>query len=151
VKNRSGPWLLDVNLLLAWLWPTHAYHSEALKWLAQHRGQEWATCPFTENGFLRIVSNPAFSQDSPSVSEAQKILQEQLRPETGHRFWPADISCAGAGKKYLGFVCGHQQITDSYLLALAVRNKGCLVTRDRRINALAPPGSPAHSALLVLP
>lgn len=146
-----APWLLDVNMLLAWFWPKHVYHDEALTWAERHTQQGWATCPFTETGFLRIVTNPAFSPQAPSLIEAHALLQQHMLPERGHQFWPADLGCASTGFNYLRRVSGHQQITDAYLLALAIRNQGCLVTRDRRIRALAPEGSLGHTSLLILP
>jgi toxin-antitoxin system PIN domain toxin len=146
-----SPWLLDVNLLLAWLWPKHVYHFDALHWVGQHLHEGWATCPFTETGFLRIVSSPAFSPQAPGLAEALALLQVQMRPESGHEFWPADLDTASTESNYLKRASGHQQVTDAYLLALAVKNKGRLVTRDRRIQVLAPAGSPEHKSLLILP
>jgi toxin-antitoxin system PIN domain toxin len=146
-----GPWLLDVNMLLAWLWPKHAYHREALEWLKQNLHNGWASCPFTETGFLRIVSSPAFSPQAPALAEAHALLQQQMQPKLGHKFWPADVGSASTDPNYLARVSGHQQITDAYLLALAVKNKGCLVTRDRRMQTLAPAGSLERASLLILP
>ena len=147
----AAPWLLDVNILLAWLWPKHAFHQDALSWIEQNLERGWATCPFTETGFLRIVTNSAFSPLAPPVAEAHRLLRAQMRTELGHRFWPADISCGLAGSGYLRGVVGPQQITDAYLLALAIQNGGCLVTRDRRMRGLAPEGSSSYASLLVLP
>jgi toxin-antitoxin system PIN domain toxin len=151
METQLGPWLLDVNILLAWLWPKHPYHEDALHWLGQHLQQGWATCPFTETGFLRIVSSPAFSPQAPGLPEALSVLQFQMRPELGHEFWSADLGTASTEPTYLKLASGHQQVTDAYLLALAVKNRGCLVTRDRRMKALAPDGSPEQKSLLVLP
>jgi uncharacterized protein len=148
---KTGPWLLDVNILLAWLWPSHPYHADALAWLRVHLRQGWATCPFTETGFLRIVTNAAFSPQAPGLPEALKVLQLQTRPEMKHQFWPADLGTASNQPNYLALVSGHQQITDAYLVALAVKNRGCLVTRDRRMKALAPDGSSEQKSLLILP
>lgn len=146
-----GPWLLDTNMLLAWLWPKHEYHASALKWLEQNLKHGWATCPFTETGFLRIVSNKSFSEFAPNVTEAHQTLRRQMTPESGHRFWPADLTCASPDSGYLRRLTGHQQITDAYLLWLAVQNGGSLVTRDHRIKTLAPEGSQAFNSLLILP
>jgi uncharacterized protein len=146
-----GPWLLDVNILLAWLWPKHAFHRDALTWLGSNIGRGWATCPFTETGFLRIVSSRSFDPLAPSLAEAHQTLRRQMKPESGHQFWPADLSCALPTSGYLRRVTGHQQITDAYLLALAAQNGGILVTRDRRIRELAPEGSPEFASLLILP
>jgi uncharacterized protein len=145
-----GPWLLDVNVLLAWLWPRHEFHSSVLAWLRSHIDRGWASCPLTETGFLRIVSSPGFSLSAPTLAEAHRLLRRQMRPELGHRFWAADLPCGDPACAYLQRVAGHQQITDSYLLELAIQNRGCLVTRDKRIQSLAPPGSTESKSLLVL-
>ena len=65
---------LDTNLLIALLWPSHERHELALKWFIRRRGQGWATCPFTQAGFVRIVSNPAFSRDAVHPREAVQVL-----------------------------------------------------------------------------
>jgi hypothetical protein len=45
-------WLHDVNVLLGCGWKSHADNSALLGWLFQAR--DWATCPLTESGFMRI-------------------------------------------------------------------------------------------------
>ncbi len=67
-------YLLDTNLLIALLWPSHERHDVALKWFTRHRAKGWATCPFTQAGFVRIVSNPAFSRDAVQPREAIHVL-----------------------------------------------------------------------------
>ena len=62
--------LLDTNLLIALFWPSHVNHALAVKWFTQKRVRGWATCPITEAGFVRIVSNPAFSRDAVRPREA---------------------------------------------------------------------------------
>jgi uncharacterized protein len=56
--------LLDVNVLLAMTWPRHEAHGRVQRWLSQRGREKWATCPFTETAFVRIVSNPAFSPNA---------------------------------------------------------------------------------------
>ena len=74
-------YLLDTNLLIALLWPSHdATRALALRWFTRHRAKGWATCPLTQAGFVRIVSNPAFSRDAVQPREAiQRALRQHCR------------------------------------------------------------------------
>ena len=67
-------YLVDTNVLVALLWPSHTQHSLAAKWFARRRAKGWATCALTEAGFVRIVSNPAFSRDAVTPREAAGLL-----------------------------------------------------------------------------
>jgi len=69
--------LLDVNALIALLWPAHAQHAAALRWFRRRGRLGWATCPHTEIGFIRIASNPAFSRDAVSPGEAAALHGHQ--------------------------------------------------------------------------
>ena len=139
-------YLLDTNLLIALLWPSHERHDLALKWFTRHRGKGWATCPFTQAGFVRIVSNPAFSRDAVQPREANHVLSANTAAKD-HTFWPDELpfaeAVAFAGVRLLG----HQQVTDAYLLGLAIRRGGVLATLDQRIAALTEPKSSERNAL----
>jgi toxin-antitoxin system PIN domain toxin len=132
-------YLLDVNVLIALAWPEHIHHAVARRWFAKNRTKGWATCPLVQAGFVRIVSSPAFSMHSVSIQEAVKGLRAGLQDEA-HHFWPDSISFPDA----LGFLerplAGHQQITDAYLVALAIHNRGKLATLDQGIAQVAPTG-----------
>jgi toxin-antitoxin system PIN domain toxin len=143
-------YLLDTNLLIALLWPAHERHSAAARWFRRHRAQGWATCPFTEAGFIRIVSNPAFSPDAVLPHEALNVLAANTSAED-HAFWGEDAPYAEVCEFTGGRLLGHQQVTDAYLLGLAVRRGGVVATLDGRIGALAAPGSAERSALVVVP
>jgi uncharacterized protein len=145
-----GAWLLDVNVLLAMIWPRHAYHDHAIEWFVDHRSEQWATCALTEIGFLRVITNPAFSQFAPGFEEAAEMLIISKRESGSYRFWASDIASDGLTSMFGKRLSGHQQITDAYLLALAVHNRGKLLTFDRRIRQLAPEGSPESNALTIL-
>lgn len=133
-------YLLDTNLLIALLWSSHEHHDRALKWFARHRARGWATCPLTEAGFARIVSNPAFSRDAVQPREAIHVLSANTAVPD-HIFWPDDAPFAEA-VAFAGLrLIGHQQITDAYLLGLAIRRRGMLATLDERIAALTEPRS----------
>jgi uncharacterized protein len=130
-------YLLDVNVLIALAWPEHRLHSVARAWFAQNSARGWATCPFVEVAFVRIVSNPAFSAQSISVVEAIDGLRMSLR-DKAHQFWPDSISFLEAMQSIERPLTGHQQVTDAYLVALAINHKGKLATLDRGILQFAP-------------
>lgn len=142
-------YLLDTNVLIALLWPSHAHHDRTAKWFARHRGKGWATCPLTEAGFVRIVSNPAFSRDAVTSREAAGVLAANTSAED-HSFWPDELAFADA----VGFagvrLVGHQQVTDAYLLGLAIHRGGMLATLDERIAALTEPRSAERKALEIV-
>jgi len=143
-------YLLDTNLLIALLWPAHQAHSRATKWFASHRAKGWVTCPFTEAGFVRIVSNPAFSPHSVRPQDAAKVLAANTAARD-HLFWPDEISFEEATRFAASRLVGHQQITDAYLLGLAIRNGGTLATLDEGIASLVDPKSGEAKSLLLLP
>jgi uncharacterized protein len=130
------PYLLDVNVLVALVRTRHLHHESVKRWFASTGGKRWATCPLTQSGFVRIVSNPKFTAQSVVVAEAVEMLAE-LTSVSGHEFWPLDFGFASAANSYANRFFGHQQVTDIYLLALAVRNKGRLATLDRGLESLA--------------
>jgi len=142
-------YLLDTNLLIALFWPSHGSHGLAVNWFSRHRGKGWATCPITEAGFVRIVSNPAFSRDAVRPRDAIQILCENTVAQD-HQFWPAesplDAAVAFAGVHLIG----HQQVTDAYLLGLAISRDAELATLDKRIGALTEAKSKERSALEIV-
>jgi len=127
--------LLDANLLVALMWAPQEAHSRVQDWFSRNARQGWATCPFTQAAFIRIVSNPAFSPNSVTVREAAKILDANLN-NPYHRFWADEISFGEAIKTLGGHLRGHPQVTDAYLLGLVIHNKGRLATLDRSIASL---------------
>ena len=131
--------LLDVNVLLALSWPGHKFHETVERWFAKNAAKGWATCPIVEAGFVRIISNPAFSPRAVAVKEALAALAQNVR-HPNHQFWPDDLSLGDGIGKFQERITGHQQITDAYLLGLSIRKKGKLATLDRAIAALDPRG-----------
>jgi toxin-antitoxin system PIN domain toxin len=132
-------YLLDVNVLISLAWPEHVHYARARAWFARNSKKGWATCPLVEAGFVRIVANPAFSLRSVSTEQAIEALRSSFRTET-HQFWPDSISFPEAARVLKRSVRGHQRITDAYLVALAMRNRGKLATLDRGIAEIAPTG-----------
>ena len=142
-------YLLDTNLLIALLWPSHERHGLAVKWFTRHRAKGWATCPFTQAGFVRIVSNPAFSRDAVQPREAIHILSANTAAKD-HALWTDELPLADA-VAFAGLrLMGHQQVTDAYLLGLAIRRGGVLATLDQRIAALTEPKSAERRALEII-
>lgn len=129
--------LLDVNVLIALMWPAHEGHSQSQEWFGRKSRDGWATCPFTQAAFVRIISNPAFSRDAVTPQEAMKILAANLN-HPAHQFWAGEISFAQAAQRFGERITGHQQVTDAYLLGLAIHKKGKLATMDRAVLALLP-------------
>lgn len=130
------PALLDVNVLTAFLWPAHEHHGAAHRWFARRGRARWATCPLTQLGFVRIVSNPAFSPDALSPRDALDLLAENLR-HPGHQFWTDNLPVPVAVKDVETGLQGYRQLTDAYLLALARRRAGVLATFDSGTRVLA--------------
>ena len=91
--------LLDVNVLIALMWPAHEGHTQAQEWFSRKSRQGWATCPFTQAAFVRIISNPAFSSDAVTPQEALKLLDSNLN-HPSHRFWPDEISFVQASQPF---------------------------------------------------
>ncbi len=130
--------LLDVNVLVALIDPTHVSHDLAHNWFAAASGG-WATCPITENGVLRIVSHPRYPNTPGSPAVVAGVLL-RLRRRSGHSFWPDDISLLDAKRFDPDKLLSHKQLTDSYLLALALAHGGALASLDRRLGVAAVRG-----------
>lgn len=123
--------LLDVNVLIALLDADHLHHGLAISWLERSLQHGWASCPITQNGCIRIMSHPQYPGPLPAARIARRLREAVESSE--HEFWADDINLLGSHVFDWSRVLGHRQITDMYLLALAVRHEGKLVTFDRRI------------------
>lgn len=64
-------------------------------------------------------------------------LLDRMTSLSGHQFWPIDEGLAETIRPFRKQIYGHGQITDAYLLGLAIQNNGVLVTRDKAIAHLA--------------
>lgn len=139
--------LLDVNVLIALHDRDHVHHGIAAQWLLANMEQGWASCPLTQNGCLRIMSQPGYPHPQP-LSLLVNMLQDSTRGQH-HAFWTDDISLLDAARFHHPHIHGSRQITDLYLLALAVRYGGRLVSFDLRIPVSAVAGAQrAHLVLL---
>jgi toxin-antitoxin system PIN domain toxin len=135
--------LYDLNALIAFLDADHLHKPRIHQWWWQNRHHGWATCPLTQNGFVRVISQQSYSSPIP-IGRAFDHLRRNTETE-GHAFWPDDISLLDERLIERSRVLGPKQITDIYLLALAVKHEGRLVTFDRAIPMAAVRGArPEH-------
>ena len=142
--------LLDVNVLVALFDPDHVHHDLAHDWFGAHRAGGWATCAITENGFLRVVSNPHYQPDAPRPAVAAGQLRRFC--ESGHhRFWSETVSLRDETLFSLPAAAGHRQLTDVYLLGLARKMNGTLATFDRGIPIAAVKGGRAEHLTVITP
>jgi uncharacterized protein len=139
--------LFDVNVLIALFQPDHVHHEIAHIWLRKNGEHGWATCPITENGFVRILSNPRFPlPQSPATALQLLILATQ---GADHQFWPNSSSLTDNSVFDIAHLSNHGQITDVSLLASAVLNGGRLVTFDRKIRSAAVKGCKPENLVIL--
>jgi toxin-antitoxin system PIN domain toxin len=139
--------LLDANLLIALFDAAHVQHQASHRWFSQNRSQGWATCPLTQNACIRILSQPAYPGRLPLADVARRLRQATAAAD--HQFWPDAIGPCDSSLFDHSRILTPKHLTDVYLLALAVRSGGRLVTWDRSIPKAAVRGAlPEH--LLVL-
>jgi toxin-antitoxin system PIN domain toxin len=123
--------LLDVNVLIALLDSDHASHDTTIRWFAKHARAGWASCPITQNGCIRIMSNQGYPNPLPVQAVIERLAE--ACNEDIHEFWPDEISLLDSDVVDSTRIHGPRQLTDIYLLALAVQHEGRLVTSDNGI------------------
>ena len=130
--------LPDINILIALVDENHVRHGDAEAWFAGVGQTGWATCPFTENGFARIVSNSAYAALPYTVSQAVTALDKTIqRHRAKHEFWPDEVSLLDADLFNRAAIQGPKQIADVYLLGLCQQRGGTFVTLDQRLSVAA--------------
>lgn len=139
--------LLDVNVLIALLDPDHVAHAAATAWFAAHARGGWASCPITQNGCVRVMSQPGYP-GAPPLQLVSERLAAALATDL-HEFWPDDISVLDDKVIDRTRLHGPRQITDCYLLALAVRHHGALATLDRTISRESVHGATARHLIKI--
>lgn len=135
--------LLDVNVWVALFDDAHQFSDRANAFI-ETRGVKIATCPLVENGVIRVLSLPSYGRRGGLPIH---VVRERLREACGaldHEFWPDDISLRDDERVNFTRVQGHNQITDLYLLALAVHRGGCLTTFDQAIALASVHGATAR-------
>ncbi len=140
--------LLDVNVWVALLDDAHVFSEQANQLIEAH-GVRVATCPLVENGVIRVMNSPNYGRrGAVGIRRVRDRLQEACSA-LDHEFWPDDVSLRDEGRVDFDRVHGHQQISDVYLLALAVAHHGCLATFDRAIPLSVVRGATARNLLAV--
>lgn len=140
--------LLDVNVWIALLDEAHVHHVVALTFI-EKRKLKVATCPIVENGVIRVLNLPGYSVYGPVGFEPVSEKMSEICADLDHEFWPDGLSLRSPGVFNWSRILGHNQITDAYLLALAVANQGCLVTLDHRVALSAVTGAATKNLLLL--
>lgn len=141
--------LLDVNVLVALAWPNHTHHDISLDWFQRNRSRGWATCPVTQAGFVRVSSNRRVVPEATTPQEALAVLR-RITALPDHVFWVDDVAFADTSLIETSKLQGHRQITDAHLLALALHNRGRLVTLDGAIRQLVPEPFSREEAVCVI-
>jgi uncharacterized protein len=134
--------LLDINVLIALLDLDHSHHQIAREWLEKEIDHGWASSAITQNGCIRIMSQKAYPNSFP----LQAIL-DKLRTATStshHHFWNSNLSILNQSIFQSEHIHGPKQLTDIYLLGLAVHNRGRFVTFDEAIPITSVKGARSH-------
>ncbi len=140
--------LLDVNVWVALFDDSHQFSRRANAFI-ETPGNTIASCPIVENGVIRIMSLPSYGKrGGVTLQQVRQSLQTACA-QLQHEFWPDDLSLRDDTRVDFSRVQGHQQITDLYLLALAVKHGGRLVTFDQAIALQSVRGAGAEHLLLL--
>lgn len=139
--------LLDISMLLALFDRGHVLHDRARGWWRENMGPGWASCPLTQNGYLRIISQKSYPRPVHLPDALRQLKQWAVPPR--HEFWPDDASILDASLIEHTRLLGPRQITDVYLLALAVKHGGRLVTLDTGIAVEAVQGARREQLVVV--
>ena len=139
--------LFDINALIALFDPGHIHHERAHTWFAENEHFGWATCPITQNGCIRILSQPKYPNAIMTSDAMLRLRRATSRPE--HEFWADSISILEEDRFATSRFLGPKQLTDIYLFGLAIDNGGRLVTFDRSIGAEAVQGASTENLVVL--
>jgi len=136
VQSTKPRYLLDLNVLIFLADTESPHYAAAQRWFDAEGKHDWGVRPLTEAGFVRVTTNPAFGGVDRTVAQATAILAA-FADHPGYRYWPIAEPWAALTAPFSHRILGHKQVTDGYLLGLAVKHNGVLVTFDRGIRYLA--------------
>lgn len=139
--------LLDVNVLIALLDSDHVDHRRVRGWLEAEIGYGWASCAMTQNGFVRIISQPRYPSPEPPAQAIDRLARAAATEH--HEYWPCSVSLLDVELIDHSRLHGHRQVTDAYLLALATANEGRFVTLDQSIPIDAVRNASARNLTLI--
>jgi len=135
--------LPDVNVWVALFDDAHVASARANA-LIETPGIKIATCPLVENGVIRVLNLPSYGRRGALGIMAVRQQLVHACASLDHEFWLADVSLRDDSAVDFTRVHGHNQITDLYLLALAVKHDGTLATFDQNIPLQAVLGASAR-------
>ena len=141
--------LLDISVLIVLLDGDHVFHERAHIWWAANADQGWASCPLTENGVVRIMCNPGYSQRIRLVPSELIRLLESFATNSDHEFWPDKLSLRDRKHFATDRIHGSRQVTDAYLLGLAASHDARLVSFDESIPLSAVPKAKSRNLLMI--
>jgi toxin-antitoxin system PIN domain toxin len=139
--------LFDVNVLIALIDPLHIHHRQAHEWWNANGTGGWATCPLTENGFVRILSQASYPRSVPTGDAMRRL--RNATAQGNHAFWGDDISVLDQQRFNSAHILGPKQLTDIYLLGVVVKNGGRLATFDRAIPRSAVTGAEPRNLVVI--
>ena len=131
--------LLDINVLIALLDEDHSMHHQAGIWFTANAHSGWASCPLTQNGCVRVMSHSGYPNPLKVAAIMERLSEAITNPQ--HEFWPDDVSLLDPRVADANRIHGPRQVTDLYLLALAVRHEGRFVSFDTSIPLSAIKGA----------
>ena len=123
--------LLDISVLLALFDLDHIHHTATRRWFEREVQHGWASCAITQNGFLRILSQPSYPSPVSPMRAARLLAGATAEPH--HEYWRSEVSILDASLFDPSRIHGPRQITDVYLLGLAVHHGGRFVTLDQTV------------------
>ena len=131
---NKAHFLPDVNVLIALSDMDHVDHRSASNWLGQIGEGQFLLCPITEAGFVRMCMAPHVGKRA--VKEALGILREMTNLSC-YAYLPILEPWLQLIQPFASRLHGYRQVTDAYLLGLAIKHDVILVTLDQHIQALA--------------
>lgn len=139
--------LLDVNVLIALLDAGHIHHGLASRWLVDQIDSGWASCPLTQLGCIRVMSQPAYPNVQPAAQVADRLRGAAASGH--HAFWSADADALGRETVRWLDLLTSRHATDAYLLALAVAHDGRFVTFDQHVPLRAVPAAESRHLVVI--
>ena len=139
--------LLDVNVLLALLDAEHVDHGRAREWFEAEISSGWASCAITQNGVVRIMSQPRYPNPVPPAEVIAKLRRATLTEH--HEFWACEPSLLDDEIVDPSRLHGPKQVTDVYLLVLAAAHHGRFVSFDRTVPLAAALNAKAANLVLL--
>jgi toxin-antitoxin system PIN domain toxin len=134
----------DANVLVALALAEHVDHEAARSWVGQV--VRFATCPMTETALVRLLLNPAVAvgADGRPLRIDQALGAVRAISALPNAEFVPDTTSLTDARALTRHVTGHRQVTDTYLLNLAIAHGGVLATFDTKIRSALRPSDRKH-------